>query len=357
MLCVTVIDESKKSLHVNKLGGFNSYHNLHYNNHGVRVWKCYDIGRKKVYDYDDIFVERQAPTMMQAQEPNLGFRDPLLQKRILKAKTQEASKTDDCEEASLFECSVSACTKAFHSFSDLELLQDIGNHTKSSQYDIIRRDWGKKFRTVDLFSAEKAAPNQTRSVQCESKATQAKAGWALSKPHCTKRFSASVKEYLTTRFVIGERTGRKADAAQVAIDMRTARDALNARIFHREDWLTKSQIQGFFSRFAAARRKEQGTVVGLSPDSEEDVECNEEHADRQELIDLVNNEIKVAHPIYYDVYDLCECYRTDTLSKFSKTVLKSICLHFEILFKSADLKQTLVAKIAEIISECECVAN
>jgi hypothetical protein len=360
MSCVTVIDESKKSLHINKLEEFNSYHNFHYNNHGVRVWKCYEIGRGKVYDYDDIYVEHQAPTMMQAQEPDLGFRDPLLQKRILKAKTQEASKKDDCEEVALFECSVSGCTKAFHSFSDLELHQDIGNHTKSSQYDIIRRDWAKKFRTVDSFSAEKAAPSQTCLVQLampESEAAKAKVGWALSKPRSTKRFSASVKEYLTARFMIGERTGRKADAAQVAIDMRTARDALNARIFHREDWLTKSQIQGFFSRLAAARRKEQGAVVGLSPENEEDIECIEEHADRQELLDLVNNEIKVAHPIYYDVYDLCECYRTDTLSKFSKTVLKSICLHFEIPFKSADLKKTLVAKIAEMVSECECVAN
>jgi hypothetical protein len=141
MSCVTVIDESKKSLHINKLEGFNSYHNFRYNSHGVRVWKCYEIGRGKVYDYDDIYVEHQAPTMMQAQEPDLGFRDPLLQKRILKAKTQEASKKDDCEEVALFECSVSGCTKAFHSFSDLELHQDIGDHTKSSQYDIIRRDW------------------------------------------------------------------------------------------------------------------------------------------------------------------------------------------------------------------------
>ena len=267
MLCATVIDESKKSLHINKLEGFNSYHNFRYNNHGVRVWKCYEMGRGKVYDYDDIYVEHQAPTMMQAQEPNLGFRDPLLRKRILKAKTQEASKKDDCKVVVLFECSVSGCTKAFYSFS-IQLHQDIGNHTKSSQYDIIRRDWAKKFRTVDSFSAEKAAPSQMCLVQ-------------LAMP--------------------------EREAAQMKGGM--------------------------------------------------DIECIEEHADRQELLDLVNNEIKFAHPIYYDVYDLCECYRTDTLSKFRKTILKSICLHFEIPFRSADLKKTLVAKIAETVSQCECVAN
>ena len=37
--------------------------------------------------------------------------------------------------------------------------------------------------------------------------------------------------------------------------MRNARDEQNNRLFTREEWLTKTQIQGFFSRLAANRGK------------------------------------------------------------------------------------------------------
>ena len=44
-------------------------------------------------------------------------------------------------------------------------------------------------------------------------------GWVLHKP-CSQavRFTDEVKQYLTTRFELGERTGNKADPAKVAAD-------------------------------------------------------------------------------------------------------------------------------------------
>ena len=65
---------------------------------------------------------------------------------------------------------------------------------------------------------------------------------------------------LTAKFEIGERTGRKADPVQVEKDMRTATTPFNERRFSRTEWLTKTQIQSFFSRLAASKRKESGTV-------------------------------------------------------------------------------------------------
>ena len=46
----------------------------------------------------------------------------------------------------------------------------------------------------------------------------------------------------------------------------------NERLFTRTEWLSKNQVQSFFSRMAAARRKEQG-VSGLSTEKEEDIQC------------------------------------------------------------------------------------
>ena len=60
------------------------------------------------------------------------------------------------------------------------------------------------------------------------------------------RFSPKVRRYLSLKFDAGERTGRKANPQHAAQDMRTARDESGNRIFEREEWLTKTQIQGFF---------------------------------------------------------------------------------------------------------------
>ena len=110
-------------------------------------------------------------------------------------------------------------------------------------------------------------------------------GWAISKTHtaCT-RFSKKVKEYLTGKFVIGERTGRKSDPAQIEKGTRTARNPSNERQFGCTEWLTKTQIKGFFSRLAASRRKEQG-LLGMSVETEEDVEGLVKDTERQELLD------------------------------------------------------------------------
>ncbi|CAH3131836.1 unnamed protein product, partial [Porites lobata] len=106
-------------------------------------------------------------------------------------------------------------------------------------------------------------------------------GWALSKPRSSVRFSPKVKEYLTA-------------------------------------------LQSFFSRMAAARRKEQG-VVGLSTEKEEDIQCLQEYSEREDLINTVNEEINVAHPICFDSYDLCERYHSNTLQEFNVAMLRSIC--------------------------------
>ena len=55
-----------------------------------------------------------------------------------------------------------------------------------------------------------------------------------------------MKDCLTKKFDLGERTGQKANTQQVAIDMHSARPLDNQRIFCRDDWLTKAQVQGFF---------------------------------------------------------------------------------------------------------------
>ena len=102
-------------------------------------------------------------------------------------------------------------------------------------------------------------------------------GWALQKTRGSgTRFTEKVKEYLLSRFQTDERTGRKADPMQVAAEMRKAREAAGARKFIRSEWLTKNQVQSFFSRLSAMKRRR------VAKDQEQD--ANDENEDDDESL-------------------------------------------------------------------------
>ena len=75
-----------------------------------------------------------------------------------------------------------------------------------------------------MYSVPSGGPPTFSEVTSSKSSLQT--GWALSKPRSYVRFSPKVKEYLTARFTIGERTGRKAAPGQVATDMRNAKKSV-----------------------------------------------------------------------------------------------------------------------------------
>lgn len=118
---------------------------------------------------------------------------------------------------------------------------DVGQHSRvvnnETIYDTVRREWAKKYTTV---SSSHASVLSTSAVMLEGQ-TKPQRGWALSKPRtgCV-RFSPKVRQYLITKFNLGELTGNKADPSQVPCDMRNSRNESGDRLFTREEWLTKT---------------------------------------------------------------------------------------------------------------------
>ena len=56
--------------------------------------------------------------------------------------------------------------------------------------------------------------------------------------------------------------------------MRCGKDVNGTRLFQKEQWLSKSQIKGFFSRLVAAKRKKQLLEQSKDSDAEsEDIDC------------------------------------------------------------------------------------
>ena len=243
-----------------------------------------------------------------------------------------------------------------HFLSDLEAHLDVGDHTPGklkmeSTFDKLRREWAQKFSTVD--QVKKSASSECSTATSSKSAgfrCELPLGWALQSPRRgAPRFSAKVKEYLTAKFDIGEKTKDKADPTQVALDMRSAKDDNNSRLFRREEWLTKTQVKGFFSRLPAARRRRGNEDIDLN-----DAYAEEEEEEREKLLTNIASEFSPQHPICYDTTDLCKCVKEDKLQKFHATMLKTILLHFDVAFNSKDRIKDLMQKLSYFVQECNC---
>ena len=282
--------------------------------------------------------------------------------RHLHVSTPEINVTEDStEESHLFECPEPGCHKVFKNFCELEIHAEIGNHgnrpMSESFYDRVRREWAKRFSTINPVQPEGSTSGsgiRSSEEAADTPPSDLSQGWALSKPRVSTRFSLKVKAYLNAKFELGEKTGLKADPNQVSADMRNARDEENNRRFSREEWLSKNQIKSYFSRLASAKRKGQQTDDVDDRAELEDILGEEEENSRQLLINNIIEKIGLRHPICYDVYDLCELCKGSKLSKFNVVMLKAILKNFDISFKSKDRKHDLVEHLTAFVQKCPC---
>ena len=259
--------------------------------------------------------------------------------------------------ASVFVCLKPGCIKTFVRFADLELHLDVGEHVvqdepavlEHNMYDKLKRDWVAMFATVQ--TEERQPQHYQPCTHSEESGPEANMGWALAKARSgSSQFSEKVKDYLTKKFDIGEKTGQKVSAEQVAKDMHNVRTHDNQRLFGREDWLTKLQVQGFFSRLAPARRK-QGWYEA---DTSEEIDEGDKVGQQRRAVEEVIENLGLKHQIIFDVYNLCQYYHSNKLPSFNVSMLKHMCGYFKIPYKSRDLKRDLLAKVSELVKECEC---
>ena len=279
--CACSVNETQKTLEVNKVDGFR-YHNFKFELNEIRVWRAYGVG--KVIPYKDIIVKPRGPTDLVV---DLNFFS------VKETRFHKATSSDDEQSSGLFFCSEPGCQMVLKKFSELESPLDVGEHRQErggseTVYDKFSGDWAEKFLTVDnneetdrtlLAHSDEQRDKNEASGSC----SDLQLGWALNKPRSQAvRFTEEVKQYLTQKFDLGERTGNKADPGKVAADMRTSRKPDGSRMFERKDWLTRSQVQGFFSRLAATRRRQGNQEVLI-----EDVYAEEEEQERHGVLENV----------------------------------------------------------------------
>ena len=178
--------------------------------------------------------------------------------------------------------------------------------------------WVEKFSSLTL-SEDDSTNVIERQAGSEPFQSNLSEGWALHKPKGgALRFSEKVRQYLTSKFEICEQSGRKEDLRQVSQDMSKVKRENGERLFSREEWLTKAQIQGFFFCLSSSRWRRAGS----SPNTAVDDKSNEELIDEEEVnqmttVESVVTEIGLTHPIAYDIYDLCDYVKEEKLNYFT----------------------------------------
>ena len=60
--CVCLVNETQKTLVVNKMDGFSKYHNVIFELNGIRVWRADGVGKGTVIPYQDTIVRPQGLT-------------------------------------------------------------------------------------------------------------------------------------------------------------------------------------------------------------------------------------------------------------------------------------------------------
>ena len=369
---VCSVNEQRRSLNAKKIPQISTYHSFRYEEDGIRVWKAYSVGPGKLIKFGSLLKCSQGPTALSVADNQEFF--PISLKTVNRKQKNKESGEDSCtlSKKEQFPCNEPGCPAVFSTFSALEEHLNKADHgktvTNESLYDKIRREWAAQNVTMHSDPTHKNIAVSHKNPQQTSAAEKPtlSVGWALSKPRAApQKYSDKVKEYLTSKFNAGEATGRKADPQRVSKDMRNARSEDNVRIFKREEWLTRGQVQSFFSRLAALKRK--GDTFGSKLQAEvttepleeweKEVKSAEEERLNRNIRREICNEIATQHPIFFDNYNLCELAKAQELNKFTNDMLKRICQHFEIQFKARTRKIDLLEKVRLMVKECTCVVG
>ena len=198
----------------------------------------------------------------------------------------------------MFQCPDPGCARTFKSVEDVELHVSVGQHTESV-YDRLKREYAVKFSFLTI-EGETTTSTETESyIVSSSSFSNLSQGWALHKSKGgAVRFSDKVRQYLISKFEIDVVSGRKEDPGQIAQNIRKAKSENGDRLFFRDQWLTKSQIQGFFSRLFSSRKKKPRPALSTDKDDTTEQSPDQENINHMTIVDAVINEIDLCHPIF-----------------------------------------------------------
>lgn len=273
-----------------------------------------------------------------------------------KPTQKECAVPDGQEEYALFPCPNSGCTKEYQRYTGLEKHLLVGKCQLAPERETLM-DKAKVLYAAKLNEGASAKPHfKAAEVQEQIEdPVILPAGWALKSPSRSTRFSSRQKNYLDSKFAIGQETGHKADPDAVAHDMRYSKDSEGKRLFTVDEFLTPQQIKSYFSRMAAKIKSgKAGDAQDAAVDDELAADEEQNYADARESI---LNQVQLEHPIVYDTYNVCSMVISNKLSKqLSVSVLRTMCEYFDLPVNQIKVhrKEPYVTLIKELVQFCSC---
>ena len=345
-----------------KIEGISQISNVQFEESGLRVWGAYKLGPGKQIPKAKRSIPSisQLPALTGVTRSNSCSFAPVKERRS-KATEQDLPPTTTAAEVrsegeesiskdGIFTCPEEGCVQTFLRYSSMQRHLDCGRHKRAVER-------GTLFDKAAVGYAQKlevqcqAHPQLRCSEQPPSMTDALPQGWALKSSTSKRaRFTDKQRKFMADKFQQGESSGRKMDPASVARSMLTAVDSRGNRIFSSEDFLTASQIAGFFSRLASKK------TLSSEEDHEEALVAASQEAAIQELTNVVAREFSPAHPVMWDGRNLCEMASHRKLDKLSLTQLRDICADLNIDTEEIRVKrkQPYAEKIDACCQTCIC---
>ena len=181
-------------------------------------------------------------------------------------KSQKKDDSQPCKEdttynqneSHLYSCPELGCIKRYQRFSSLQRHLDCGKHKRELEKETLfhfhhffATGYAERLHkqsgcvpTLQTFQSAKSPRQHVLSM-----------GWALKSAQ-PKRTGSNDKQknYMMTKFNLGETTGFKANPADVAKAMMTTKDDNSDRMFTSKGLLTTQQVSSSFSRLALKKR-------------------------------------------------------------------------------------------------------
>ena len=346
-----------------KWEGVSFINNIEYSSDGMQVWRVYGIGCGKFLPWSNFRQASSSPLprlnkLADNASSNVSFETVKARQRpkqtteLASAIEKDSDEENSEKRSGLFHCPEEGCVKSFQQYSSLEKHLDCDTHKYALEHETL---YGKAMImcAAKLEHGTGVVPETVDEdviISLEDEGLALPVGWALKSATVTrKNLTATQKTYLTDVFQEGERTGQKADPADISKAMRRAKHSDGSSIFEKDDFLTPLQIAGFFCRLTAKKAYSTGS---------EDVERHEANKEKdiQELTEEVMKTFSIQHPIMFEKYNICEIVCQSKLSKFSVGMLQEICTALELDVSSitSKRKKPYMDILQRLVDKCSC---
>ena len=328
-----------------KWDGVSFLKNIEYTRDGIRIWRAYNVGRKKLMPWSEFNIPKNyvCPKLDTVREANHASHILFNEVKARRSseplpdpspavESQQSTVDDDSsdlDDESLFFFQEEGCIRSFQRFSSLQRHLDYGSHKyaleQETLYDkailanAVKLEQGATVKVPKIPSADIHLDKPYKSVL--------RKGWGLKSTKQRKCLSEKQKKYLLDFYRIGESTGRKAEPASVARSMRKSKNSDGDLLFDASEFLTPQQIANFFFRLSAKR------VHPTDDEAEDEVQEDliEATAEKnlQDLSKEVLDEVSIQHPIMYDtVITSVTTYHNQSWTSFLSLSCKVSVAHF-----------------------------